>query len=93
MRPFSLLALLLFCACGELEPVIAAPVMDNPECRQEAMRSPEVRNVARESNFTNQTQVRALLTEQREAEARIYDACLRRRGLPQPGGVEPIRRI
>lgn len=91
MRFLPVLAVLLVAGCGELEPLVAPPVMDNAECRAEAVRTPE-RNAARQSNFENQSQVRRLLTEEREAERRLYDACLRRLGLPAPGGVEPIRR-
>jgi len=91
MKLLPVLALLLAAGCGELEPLVAAPVMDNAECRAEALRAPE-RNAARQSNFENQTQVRHVLTEEREAERRLYEACLRRLGLPTPGGVEPIRR-
>ncbi|UPY37566.1 phosphoribosylamine--glycine ligase [Sediminicoccus sp. KRV36] len=85
------LALLFLTGCEGLEPLVAAPVMDNAECRQEAQRAPE-RNAARQSNFENQSQVRRLLSEERDAERRLYDACLRRLGLPTPGGVEAIRR-
>lgn len=86
-----LLVLALLVGCGELEPLVTAPVMDNAECRAEAVRAPE-RTAARQSNFENQTQVRRVITEEREAERRLYEACLRRLGLPTPGGVEPIRR-
>jgi Spy/CpxP family protein refolding chaperone len=91
MRFLPILAALALTACGELEPLVAAPVMDSAECRAEATRAPE-RNAARQSNFENQTQVRQLLTQEREAERRLYEACLRRQGVPTPGGVEPIRR-
>lgn len=91
MRFVPVFALLLLAGCEGLEPVVAPPVMDNPQCRAEAQRAPE-RNAARSSNFENQTQVRHLLTEEREAERRLYEACMRRLGLPTPGGVEAIRR-
>lgn len=93
MKLLPLLGVLLLGACTQLEPIIPPPVMDDPECRAEATRSPEVRGIRRELNFENQTNVRRVTTEEREAEGRIYEACLRRRGLPVPGGVEPIRRI
>lgn len=89
--PFFLPCALLLGACEGLEPLVAPPVMDNAQCRAEAIAAPE-RNAARQSNFINQTQVRRLLTEEREAERRVYEACLRRLGLPTPGGVEAIRR-
>lgn len=92
MRILPVVAALLLGACGQLEPLIPPPVMDDPECRAEAVRSPEVRAIRREVNFDNQTNIRRVTTEEREAEARIYEACARRRGLPVPGGVEPIRR-
>jgi predicted small lipoprotein YifL len=91
MKFLPVVAVLLLAGCGELEPLVSPPVMDNAECRAEATRAPE-RNAARQSNFENQTQVRRVLTEEREAERRLYEACLRRLGLPTPGGVEPIRR-
>jgi hypothetical protein len=91
--PLSLpLALaLLVAGCGGLEPVAAPPVMNDPVCRAEATRGPE-RDAARQSNFTNQTQVRFLQNQENEAERRLYNDCLRRRGLPSPGGVEAIQR-
>jgi len=76
-----------------LEPLVAAPNMDNPECRQEVRRSPEVRNIDRQSNFENQRQVRHLTTLEHEAEARIYNDCLRRRGISVPGGVARIQQV
>ena len=87
-----LLALILP-ACGGLEPVVAAPNMDNAECRQEVRRSAEVRHIDRQSNFENQTQVRRLTTLEHEAEARIYNDCMRRRGLSVRGGVAPIQQV
>ena len=93
MKRCFLLMVLLLPACGGLEPVVVAPTMDNPECRQEARRSPEVRNIDRQSNFDNQTQMRRLTTLEHEAEARIYNDCMRRRGLSVPGGVAPIQQV
>ena len=93
MTRYILVLALLLPACGALEPLIAAPVLVNPECRAEAQASPEIRRAGRASNFENQTQMRGLVTEQREAETRVYQDCLRRRGLPVPGGVEPVRRV
>jgi hypothetical protein len=84
-------ALPLLAACGSLEPVAAPPVMSDPACRAEASRGPE-RDAARQSNMTNQTQVRFLQNQENEAERRLYYDCLRRRGLPTPGGVEAIQR-
>jgi hypothetical protein len=89
MLPWALLPLLA--ACGSLEPVATAPIMDDPVCRAEASRGPE-RDAARQSNMTNQTQVRFLQNQENEAERRLYTDCLRRRGLPTPGGVEAIQR-
>jgi hypothetical protein len=91
MRFLPVLTALVVAACGELEPLVAPPVMENAQCRAEAQRAPE-RNAARQSNFENQTQVRHLLTEEREAERRLYEACLRRQGVATPGGVEAVRR-
>jgi len=93
MKLLPILGALLLGGCTQLEPIIPPPVMDDPECRAEAVRSPEVRAIRREINFDNQTNVRRVTTEEREAEARLYEACLRRRGLPIPGGVEPVRRL
>jgi hypothetical protein len=89
LRIIPLLPLLV--ACGGLEPVAAPPIMDDPVCRAEATRGPE-RDAARQSNFTNQTQVRFLQNQENEAERRLYNECLRRRGLPTPGGVEAVQR-
>ncbi|WP_431303284.1 phosphoribosylamine--glycine ligase [Sediminicoccus sp. BL-A-41-H5] len=86
-----LAALPLLAACGGLEPVAAPPIMNDPACRAEATRGPE-RDAARASNFTNQTQVRFLQNQENEAERRLYNDCLRRRGLPTPGGVEAVQR-
>ena len=88
-----LFLVLLLPACGALEPLVAAPILANPECRQEVRRSPEVRNMDRQSNFENQTQVRRLASLEHEAEVRIYNDCLRRRGLPVQGGVVPIQQV
>jgi len=93
MKRCILLMALLLPACGELEPVVAAPNMDNPDCRQEVRRSPDVRNIDRQSNFENQTQVRRLTTLEHEAETRIYNDCMRRRGLSVQGGVAPIQQV
>ena len=89
LRILPLAALLV--GCTGLEPVAAPPIMDDPACRAEARRGPE-RDAARQSNMTNQTQVRFLQNQENEAERRLYNDCLRRRGLPTPGGVEAVQR-
>jgi hypothetical protein len=92
MRPFPIAALLLLAACNSLEPLVSPPIMDNAECRAQSLRDPEVRNTARELNPENQTNVRRVETERNEALRRVYNNCLRERGLPTQGGVEAIQR-
>ena len=41
MKFLPVLVALLVAACGELEPLVAAPVMDNAQCRAEALRAPD----------------------------------------------------
>lgn len=92
MRFLPIGALLALTACETLEPLVAPPVMDVPECRAQANNSPEVRQTLRELNPTNQTNVRRVTSERNEALRRIYYNCLRERGLPAEGGVEAIQR-
>ena len=80
-------------ACAPMEPLVAEPVMSDAECREEVRRSPEVRRILREWNPENPANTRRVQTEQHELEGRLYAECLRRRGQPVSGGVEPIRRI
>ncbi|MBS7792249.1 phosphoribosylamine--glycine ligase [Roseococcus sp. SDR] len=91
LRILPLAALPLLVACTSLEPVAAPPIMTDPVCRDEARRTAE-RDVARQSNMTNQTQVRFLQNQENQEERRLYNDCLRRRGLPTPGGVEAVQR-
>ncbi|MDB5414925.1 MAG: hypothetical protein JWR10_3260 [Rubritepida sp.] len=92
MMRLSLAAMLLLTACmASVEPLTPTPLMDNAECRAEARSSPEVRNTSREANLENPANLRRVQTERNETEARVYNGCLRRLGLPIAGGVEPIR--
>lgn len=93
MRIFLLVTAMALAACGELEPLVARPVMNDAECRTQTLAAPEVRRTGRELNADNQSNVRRVTSERNEAERRIYEDCLRRRGLSISGGVEPIRQI
>ncbi len=88
-----LLALLALAACarGPAEPRPAGAA--ETECRAEARRSPEMRRVMREVNPGNPENLDRLRTERLDTESRLVADCLRARGQPAPGGVEPIRRF
>ncbi len=84
-------------ACGRGTPTPAAfdAVPPSPfvaVCREEARRGPEMRSQARESNVDNPANILRLAEERADIEDRAFRDCLRRRGAPQPGGVERIRR-
>ena len=82
-------------ACGRSAPPVAADtVPPSPMvavCREEARRGPEMRSQARESNVDNPANILRLSEERADIEDRAFRDCLRRRGAPQPGGVERIR--
>jgi len=85
-----LLAALLLAGCGG--PVAGQRNLnDSPEvaaCRGEARRDPGVIAANRGMNFQNQNNMDRVRAEVAEAERRTFNACLRRKGLPLPGGVE-----
>jgi len=62
------------------------------ECRAEAQRSPEVRRIGREVNPGNPENLDRIGAERGDVERRFVAECMRARGLPAPGGVEPVRR-
>lgn len=103
-RPFPLIAaaavsLLALAGCGSLDPearrtriLLEGEGPQQRACREEARRSPEVRAFDRQANpqrdaFYYQEEVER---GRQVAEARVFRDCLRRAGLPMPGGVEPI---
>lgn len=93
-RMLALPLLLALAACGGTS-APAPRAGEDPqvaECREEARQSPPVRDLGRQMNFNNPTQMDRLREEQRAAEARVFQDCLRRRGLSRGGGVEPLRR-
>jgi hypothetical protein len=94
--PALALPALLLAGCGGTpeERRVAAEMPNNPvvaECRQEARRAPEVRDVWRQMSVTNRTQQDRLTAMATEAESNAFDACLRRRGVIRSGGVERVR--
>lgn len=93
-RLAALPALLLLAACGGTPAPAPRPGEDPQvaECREEARQSPQSQDMARRMNFNNPTQMDRIREEQRMAEARVFQDCLRRRGLSRGGGVEPLRR-
>lgn len=93
-RMLVLPLLLVMAACGGTPAPVARPGEDPQvaECREEARQSPQSQELARRMNFNNPTQMDRVREEQRVAEARVFQDCLRRRGLSRGGGVEPLRR-
>ncbi|WP_431281797.1 phosphoribosylamine--glycine ligase [Humitalea sp. 24SJ18S-53] len=96
IRSSALIACLLLAACG---PRAAGQIHlnDTPEvaaCRAEARRDPGVIAANRSMNIQNRDNMDRVRAEVAEAERRSFNACLRREGLPLPGGVEaPTRRL
>lgn len=93
----ALLALLALAACArgpaEPRPEPRPVTAGEAECRAEARRAPEMRAVLREVNPGNPENLDRLRTERLDIENRLVADCLRARGQPTPGGVEPIRRF
>ncbi len=93
MKPPYLLILLALCGCntaaGQRErgdsPQVAA-------CRQEARNAPGVRAADRQMNVGNRDNMDRVQREVAAAEQATFNACLRREGLPLPGGVEQVQR-
>lgn len=88
----ALLLLPLLAGCAPAEPLRGPAVMPDPGCRAVAQQDPEVRAIARAVNPMNPELMRRLASDRAAAEQRAYDACARERGLPLPGGVEPLPR-
>lgn len=91
-----LLTALLLAGCGG--PVAGQRNLnDTPEvaaCRGEARRDPGVIAANRSMNIQNRDNMDRVRAEVAEAERRAFNACLRREGLPLPGGVEtPARNL
>jgi hypothetical protein len=91
---FALVALLLLGACGSggsADQSRSASEIER-ECRREARRSPQMTTVLREIYPNNPENVNRIRSEQWDVENRLTSDCLRARGQPGLGGVEPIRR-
>ncbi len=93
MRCAPLLLVLSLAACAEPAdlPRGGAP-MTNAECRAEAEASPAVRQSGRQAGPAAYGPDRRSQALRVEALGQAYRDCLRRRGLPAPGGVERLRR-
>jgi hypothetical protein len=97
MRRLTWPALLLLAGCGLFRSAPAPslpPEQDTPDhqaCRAEADRTPEVRALLAQINPNNTWNLLRLEEQRRAAFQRAYRACLSRRGLSLPGGVEPER--
>lgn len=95
MRSVFVLLALAACARGPTDPrpEPGPPSAAEAQCRAEARRSPELRDVMREVNPGNPENLDRLRTQRVEVEGRLVAECLRARGQPAPGGVEPVRRF
>ncbi len=92
IRALPLLFLLAACGGGVIgESMPREPGPDAEACRAEAERDPEVRRIASTWTAGNLAQNDRVRRELREALPRVYAACMERRGVRAPGGVEPIR--
>jgi hypothetical protein len=86
--------LLALAACGgrSAAPGAQAESPVQAECRDEARQSPDRRDFYRRMVIGQVNQQDRIEAEIREAEARAYADCLRRRGVLRGGGVEAVRR-
>lgn len=92
MMRFALLIPLVLAGCGLTQPRQSAqPLMENEECRAEAMNAQDVRDIARRANADNPELMARLRVELADAQFNAYRRCMRARGLPAPGGVERVR--
>ena len=93
MTRLGFLTALALCGCTSFA---GAPERgDSPlvaECRREARNSPGVNDANRQFNWQNRDNVDRVRREVEAAEQRVFNACLRREGLPLPGGVEQVQR-
>lgn len=95
-RPIvALIAMLALAACARAPAPVASDAQPaSPiaaECREQAQRSPDVRNQAREANIDNAMNTVRLREERAALVDNAFRDCLRRSGAPLPGGVERIR--
>ncbi|MGG5811547.1 phosphoribosylamine--glycine ligase [Falsiroseomonas sp. CW058] len=92
-RSFLILALLAAAGCGARQPAAPATAEDPAvaACRDEARDSPAVRDLGRRMLIGDISQTERVRAEQRAAEARAFNDCLRRRGLARGGGVEQVQ--
>lgn len=93
MKRLLLLVPLLAAGCTGLVPIVPPPLMTDDECRGEATRAREVRNVSREANFENYANMRQTQSDRNIALREVYETCMRAHGRPISGGVEPVQRI
>lgn len=98
IRPFPpAAALLLLAACASTPPA-PTPARSPAEqaeieaCRAEAQNDPRVRALGSRVLPGNERNRALLEEERRAAEAEAIARCLRARGGPRGGGVEPVRR-
>jgi hypothetical protein len=89
--PIFLLLAISACAPAAEMPRGGAP-MTNAECRAEAQADPAVRATAGMSGPLEFGMTPRARIARAEALERAYRDCLRRRGLPAPGGVERLLR-
>lgn len=90
LAPGALALLLAGCGAG----VLPAPLTDTPEqaaCRVGARQTPEALALFRQHNGDEPRNMERIRAGLAEIERRHMAACLRRQGLPLPGGVEPPR--
>ncbi|HYZ31976.1 MAG TPA: phosphoribosylamine--glycine ligase [Crenalkalicoccus sp.] len=89
-----LLALLAGCSLFRGPPP-PPPDQDTPThraCRAEAADAPAVRALWSQANPDGYTNRERIARDRAVAEQRAYAECLRRNGLPAPGGVQPVER-
>jgi hypothetical protein len=96
MRRAALLLALLAAGCGGAatpDPPAATPETEaQAECRREALRSPEVQAIVRQSAPDRWANVDRLAAERRGAEQAAFIRCLRQRGIGGGAGVERLNR-
>jgi hypothetical protein len=82
--------LLLAGACGSTGSEWAEDTPEHRACRAEARSAPEVRALARQVRPGTIEVGEPLERERFVAEVRAFRDCLRRAGVAEPGGVEPV---
>ncbi|MCO6416478.1 phosphoribosylamine--glycine ligase [Siccirubricoccus sp. KC 17139] len=91
MRRLALVLTLALAACrGAPTPPPEPETPEQRACRAEAERSPELGRVYAQANPAMADNRERLEAEARRVRARAFRDCLRARGLPAPGGVEPV---